>query len=172
VLRVITARVLNCLSLPSMGAAAEVFLSVPSVLISRLVVARSQRARERSIRLFIQRFIVVNLPTYFSMSRYPKLLASSTDTSFFLRTCCANPSPSASYRGFPASAYLLTRNQQSKRAVSPWRIWTNTTRPIRPPDIPVSPIVFRHTISLPKDSKIESAIGVKIDTTIGSKTLC
>ena len=95
-----------------MGAAAEVFLSAPSVFVCGRAVARSQRARDRSIRLFIQRFIVVNLPTYFSMSRHPKSWAPSIDTSFILRTCCANQSPSASYRGFPASAYLLTRNQQ------------------------------------------------------------
>ena len=94
-----------------MGAAAEVFLSAPSVFVCGRAVARSQRARDRSIRLFIQRFIVVNLPTYFSMSRHPKR-APSIDTNFVLRTCCANQPPSAGYRRFPASAYLLTRNQQ------------------------------------------------------------
>ena len=103
--------VVRPLPLLNIGVTAEDCLSAFSVFICGRAVVRSQRARERSIRLFIQRFIVVNLPTYFSMSRHPKR-APSIDTNFILRTCCANQPPSAGYRGFPASAYLLTRNQQ------------------------------------------------------------
>ena len=142
------------MSLPSMGAAADDFLSAPSVFICGLPVARSQRARERSIRLFIQRFIVVNLPTYFSMSCYPELLARSIRSrTSFLRTCRASHFPERRFPNFPASAYLLTRKQQGKGVISPWKIWTNTTTRIHASDTPLSAIVFRHTISLAQDSK-------------------
>ena len=99
------------LSLLSIGAAADDFLSAPSVFICGLPVAPSQRARERSIRLFIQRFMVVNLPMYFRCIATPKLLARSTDTGFILRTCCASQFPERRLPDFPASAYLLTRKQ-------------------------------------------------------------
>ena len=101
-----------CFSRPNIGVAAEVFLSAPSAIICGLPVARSQRARERSIRLFIQRFMVVNLPMYFRCIAIPKLLDRSSDTSSILRTWCASQSPERQLPDFPAFAYLLTRNQQ------------------------------------------------------------
>ncbi len=100
------------LSLLSIGVAAELFLSAPSVCICGLPGALSQRARERSIRLFIQRFMVVNLPMYFRCIATPELLARSTDTSFIVRTYCASQFPERHLPNFPASAYLLTRKPQ------------------------------------------------------------
>lgn len=100
------------LSLLNIGVAAEVFLSAPSAFICGLPVARSQRARERAIRLFIQRFMVVNLPMYFRCIATLNCLARGTDTGSILRTYCASQFPERHLPDFPASAYLLTRKQQ------------------------------------------------------------
>jgi len=102
------------------------------------------------------------------MYRYPDLLARSSDTSFILRTYCASQFPERLLPDFPASAYFLTRNQPLKSVISPWKIWTNTMPRIQLPG----------THSLPTHDivgdglQIESHNAVKVDTTIGAKTLC
>ena len=102
------------------------------------------------------------------MYRYPKLLARSIDTSFILRTYCASQFPERLLPDFPASAYLLTRNQPLKRDISPWKIWTNPRSRIQLPDTHSLPT--HHIVG--EGLQIESHNAVKVDTTIGAKTLC
>ena len=156
------------LSLLNIGVAAEVFLSAPSVFICGLPVARSQRARERSIRLFIQRFMVVNLPMFFRCIATLNCWPGVPILSFILRTCCASQFPERLLPDFPASAYFLTRNQLLKWVISYWKIWTNTTPRIQ---LPATHSLPTHDI-VGEGLQIESQDAVKIDTTIGAKTLC
>lgn len=95
------------------------FSALIAVTSCLLPVARSQRARERSIRLFIHLFIVVNLPV-FLMIEGVCVLAQIIDYPYFPQLLC-HPSSTLFVLFLPFCAYLLTRNLEGKRSILGWK---------------------------------------------------